>query len=53
MVKEALDSSKRLEELLSISHNLSDQTCFSVFSGDDPTMSGEPAPYALFISPIY
>ena len=38
-IKEALDSSKRLEELLSISHNLSDQTCFSVFSGDDPTFN--------------
>jgi 4-hydroxy-tetrahydrodipicolinate synthase len=38
-IKEALDSSKRLEELLSISQNLSDQTCFSVFSGDDPTFN--------------
>jgi len=38
-IKEALDDSKRLAELLSISQNISDKKSFSVFSGDDPTFN--------------
>ena len=38
-IKEALDSSERLSELIRISQSLADQKNFSVFSGDDPSFS--------------
>ena len=38
-IKEALDSSERLSELIKISQSIGDQKNFSVFSGDDPTFN--------------
>ena len=38
-IKEALDSSERLSELIRISQTVADQKNFSVFSGDDPSFS--------------
>ena len=38
-IKEALDSSERLSELIRISQSVADQKNFSVFSGDDPSFS--------------
>ena len=38
-IKEALDSSERLSELIRISQSIADQKNFSVFSGDDPSFS--------------
>ena len=38
-IKEALDSSERLSELINISQSIADQKNFSVFSGDDPTFN--------------
>ena len=38
-IKEALDSSERLSELIKISQSIADQKNFSVFSGDDPTFN--------------
>ncbi len=38
-IKEAVDDSKRLAELLLISHKISHQKNFSVLSGDDPTFN--------------
>ena len=38
-IKEALDSSERLSELIRISQSAADQKNFSVFSGDDPSFS--------------
>ena len=38
-IKEALDSSDRLSELIRISQSIADQKNFSVFSGDDPSFS--------------
>ena len=38
-IKEALDSSERLSELIRISQSVADQKHFSVFSGDDPSFS--------------
>ena len=38
-IKEAVDDSKRLAELLLISHKMSHQKKFSVLSGDDPTFN--------------
>ena len=38
-IKEALDSSERLFELIKISKSIADQKNFSVFSGDDPTFN--------------
>ena len=38
-IKEALDSSERLSELIKISQSIADQKKFSVFSGDDPTFN--------------
>jgi len=38
-IKEALDSSERLSELIKISQSTADQKKFSVFSGDDPTFN--------------
>ena len=36
-IKEALDSSERLSELIRISQSIADQKNFSIFSGDDPS----------------
>ena len=38
-IKEALDSSERLSELIRISQSIADQKNFSVFSGDDPSFN--------------
>ena len=38
-IKEALDSSERLSELIKISQSIADQKKFLVFSGDDPTFN--------------
>ena len=38
-IKEALDSSERLFELIKISQSIADQKKFLVFSGDDPTFN--------------
>ena len=38
-IKEALDSSERLSELIKISKSIADQKKFLVFSGDDPTFN--------------
>ena len=38
-IKEALDSSERLSELLRISQSIGEQKNFSIFSGDDPTFN--------------
>jgi len=38
-IKEALDSSERLSELIRISQAIADQKGFSVFSGDDPSFN--------------
>ena len=38
-IKEALDSSERLSELIRISQSVADHKNFSVFSGDDPSFS--------------
>ena len=38
-IKEALDSSERLSELIKISRSIADQKNFSVFSGDDPSFN--------------
>ena len=38
-IKEALDSSERLSELIRISQSVADQKNFSVLSGDDPSFS--------------
>ena len=38
-IKEALDSSERLSELIGISQSIADQKNFSVFSGDDPSFN--------------
>jgi len=38
-IKEALDSSERLSELLRISQSIDEQKNFSIFSGDDPTFN--------------
>ena len=38
-IKEALDSSDRLSELIRISQSIADQKNFSIFSGDDPSFS--------------
>ena len=38
-IKEALDSSERLSELIRISQSIADQKNFSIFSGDDPSFN--------------
>ena len=38
-IKEALDSSERLSELIRISQSIADKKNFSVFSGDDPSFN--------------
>ena len=38
-IKEALDSSERLSELIKISQSIADKKNFSVLSGDDPTFN--------------
>jgi 4-hydroxy-tetrahydrodipicolinate synthase len=38
-IKEALDSSERLSELIRISKSIADQKNFSIFSGDDPSFN--------------
>ena len=38
-IKEALDSSERLSEIIKISQSIADQKKFLVFSGDDPTFN--------------
>ncbi len=38
-IKEALDSTERLSELIRISQSIADQKNFSVFSGDDPSFN--------------
>ena len=38
-IKEALDSSERLSELIRISQSIVDQKNFSIFSGDDPSFN--------------
>ena len=38
-IKEALDSSERLSELIKISQSIADQKKFLLFSGDDPTFN--------------
>lgn len=38
-IKEALDDSERLSELIRISQSIADQKKFSVFSGDDPSFN--------------
>ena len=38
-IKEALDSSERLSELIKLSQSIADQKKFLVFSGDDPTFN--------------
>jgi 4-hydroxy-tetrahydrodipicolinate synthase len=38
-IKEALDSSERLSELIRISQSIADHKNFSVFSGDDPSFN--------------
>ena len=38
-IKEAIDDSIRLDELMSIRERINDQKYFSVLSGDDPTFS--------------
>tara|TARA_B100000579_G_scaffold427698_1_gene436694 strand:- start:414 stop:1313 length:900 start_codon:yes stop_codon:yes gene_type:complete len=38
-IKEALDDSERLSELIRVSHSIAGQKNFSVFSGDDPSFN--------------
>tara|TARA_Y100001970_G_scaffold212905_1_gene260081 strand:+ start:15817 stop:16716 length:900 start_codon:yes stop_codon:yes gene_type:complete len=38
-IKEALDDSERLSELIRVSQSIADQKNFSVFSGDDPSFN--------------